>query len=195
MSRKNVDPKNGMPCDSILDNYLNYFHFSEYHEIVIDQACDKVYPVLKEIDFTDSRIIRFLFWIRGLSVKSGTLDDFIKMGFILLQEKEGEEIVLGFLGGAEGFTKVSAQEFVNVGEGNWKKAFIKGAWNFSTLQISEKITRLTTETRVLCTGKRAKIIFSIYWFFISPFSRWIRRIMLRMIKRNVEKGESDENSV
>ena len=171
----------------LLDNYLKRYHFKEYHEIVIDGACADVYPVLKEIDFTDSRIIYLLFWLRGFRVRSGTLRDFIKMGFILLEEKEEEEIVLGFLGGAGGFLKVSTPEFERAGEGDRKKGIVKGAWNFSTTQMPGNRTRLSTETRVLCTGRRAKVIFSIYWFFISPFSRWIRRIILRMIKRKMDQ--------
>ncbi len=170
----------------ILDHYLKNYHFNEYHDILIDAAPEQIYPALKRTDFSQSKIIALLFMLRGFKVKDGTLNGFIKDGFVLLQEKENEEIVLGFVAQGTRMAQFTPETFPQAGMGDPKKGTVKGAWNFHLKREGSAQTRLSTETRVLCTGKRAKRLFSVYWFFVAPFSRWIRRIILRMIKRQFQ---------
>jgi hypothetical protein len=61
----------------------------------------------------------------------------------------------------------------------------KAAWNFY-LTADASTTRLSTETRVLCFGRSARMQFRLYWFVIGFFSGWIRKEMLQMVKRNCE---------
>ncbi len=64
--------------------------------------------------------------------------------------------------------------------------FAKAAWNFFIEELGDGRVRLTTETRVRCTSGGA--LFRLYWFFVGPFSGWVRREMLRLIKEDAEKG-------
>jgi hypothetical protein len=58
-------------------------------------------------------------------------------------------------------------------------------WNFSFQEISPGQTRVGTETRIYCPTKKAKRKFSVYWFFVKPFSGLIRKELLRMIDKKV----------
>ena len=108
---------------------------------------------------------------------------FVENGFIFLDEKENDEIILGFLIGWKGLTKVPPDEFKHLQD----KRYIKGVWNFK-LSPSGENTSLSTETRVYCPTKLSRIRFSMYWFVISRFSGLIRKIMLKLIKEQAESS-------
>ena len=166
----------------LLDKYMANFDFNEIHQTEINASPAEIYPLLKKIDFTQSWVIKLLFGLRKLPKEMKNLEGFIKVGFMLLEEKDDEEIVLAFLGNKRGIHQISSAEFQDFNE----KGHVLGAWNFSLSKLAEKKTLLTTETRVFCTDKKAKFLFSLYWFFIAPFSAWTRRIMLKLIKEEAE---------
>lgn len=112
------------------------------------------------------------------------LDGFINTGFIKLEEKQNKEIVLGLLGGIKGLRTIDSSEFPGFNE----KGYVKVAWNFYVEKIGENKAVLTTETRIICTDKKAKFFFRLYWFLISFFSGLTRKIMLKLIKEDVECG-------
>ncbi|WP_281885235.1 hypothetical protein [Paenibacillus sp. YYML68] len=169
----------------LIDQYLRPRHFEEIHTITIDSTPAEVYQAIKKLDFSHSKIIRFLFWLRGMPKEALKLEGFLDIGFIKLSEKVGEEIVLGEVGRpwkANGdLRELDANQFCSFNE----SGFVKIVWNFHVAQLNEG-TRVTTITRVYCTDRVSKRIFSFYWFFIAPFSKWIRRILLRLIKKDVE---------
>jgi len=164
-----------------LSQWLEMYQFSEYHEINIEKEADHVFKVIKNVDISQSRIIRTLFKIRGLPQGMSNFYAFLENGFILLEEKENDEIILGFLIGWNGLAKVPPDEFKHLQD----KRYIKGVWNFKLAPLG-KNTVLSTETRVYCPTMLSRIRFSIYWFVISRFSGLIRIIMLRSIKEQVE---------
>lgn len=164
-----------------LDGYLPVFQISEFHEIEVDRQVDAVYLAVKKLDLSKSIVVKFLFWLRRLPPEMFTLAAFLDNGFILLEEKENEEIILGFLNSGQGLKKATPKEFSS----SSGKDSIKGVWNFKLAPIGSK-TMLSTETRVFCPTKRSLIRFSLYWFFISQFSGLIRKILLRMIKKQAE---------
>jgi hypothetical protein len=43
---------------------------------------------------------------------------------------------------------------------------------------------------VLCGDTASRRKFLAYWFFVGPFSALIRRVMLRTIRRAVEKSSA-----
>jgi hypothetical protein len=66
----------------------------------------------------------------------------------------------------------------------------KAAWNVYLAPDGDQ-TLLSTETRVLCYGRSARIQFRLYWTLIGFFSGLIRKEMLGMIKRNSERQQSN----
>ena len=166
----------------LIDKYLKKYDFNEYHEITIEAGPDEIYAIIKKLDFTQSWIVNFLFRLRGLPKAMRNLDGFIKVGFIFLEENENEEFVLGFLANQRGLKNVSPEEFIDFAQA----AYVVAAWNFHLVQVNEGETLVSTETRILGTNKAAKRFFSLYWFFISPFSAWIRKIILKMVKKEAD---------
>jgi len=110
----------------------------------------------------------------------------LKSGFIFLDEMPQQEIALGLVGkfwttsgciqrlDAAGFQKFSTP------------GFAKAGWNFSLDPRAAGVTRLHTETRVLCLDEASRRRFRFYWRFIRPFSGLVRMEVLRAIKRKAE---------
>jgi hypothetical protein len=117
-------------------------------------------------------------------------------GFLEIARVPEEEIVLAIAGRfwlphAPVVRDWKAEEFTALAPHDAAKA----AWNFyltaegngaSGIKASGIRTRLSTETRVLCFGRAARMQFRLYWFVIGFFSGWIRKEMLHMVKRNCE---------
>ncbi|MFQ6120214.1 MAG: hypothetical protein ACE5KE_10055 [Methanosarcinales archaeon] len=142
---------------------------------------------MEKIDLTNSWIIKLLFTIRRLPKQARNLKEFVNSGFILLEEKENEEMVFGLVSQPWKynvvFQKVTPDEFRIFAQ----KGYVKIVWNFYLSKIDENRTHISTETRIYCTDKKAKLKFSLYWLLISQFSGLIRKIMLKLIKREAEE--------
>src|SRR5215212_6508338 len=65
---------------------------------------------------------------------------------------------------------------------------IKIFWNFYFSEVEKNKTVVSTETRILCLTKKSKFWFSLYWFFVRPFSGIIRIEILRLIKKKAESN-------
>ncbi|HEX8247482.1 MAG TPA: hypothetical protein VF599_04800 [Pyrinomonadaceae bacterium] len=178
----------------LIDEFLPEYDFDEKHETTIRASAEKVYAALDSFDFNDSAVIRRLFWLRGLagkdecgeSSKTSNLRDMTKLNFIILGEKPCEEIVLGIAGKfwalSGDLQKLKPEEFRAFA----KEGYAKGAWNFFLSEAGEKEICLRTETRVQCLGEKSQESFRFYWWFIKPFSGWIRQEMLRLVKQKAE---------
>jgi|LGVF01.1.fsa_nt_gb hypothetical protein len=167
----------------MINKYLHSYQFSEYHEVAIEKKANVVFPIIKSVDFKKSKILKFLFTFRGLPKSMESINGFIDNGFILLDERENEEIVLGFLFGitVKEIKSVHPTSFFEFKDRN----YIKGVWNFR-INTAGNNTILSTETRVFCPTKISKIFFAIYWFLISYFSGVTRMAILKLIKQEAE---------
>ncbi|HEX8738487.1 MAG TPA: hypothetical protein VF721_24360 [Pyrinomonadaceae bacterium] len=178
----------------LIDEFLPIYDFDEKHEITIRASAEKVSAALESIDFNESTVIRWLLRLRGLSAKDGcdespktsTLRDMTKSNFVILGEKPNEEILLGIAGKfwtpAGDVQKLDAKDFAAFN----KEGYAKAAWNFTLSEVGEKEVCLKTETRVQCLGAATQESFRFYWWFIKPFSGWIRQEMLRLVKQKAE---------
>jgi hypothetical protein len=166
----------------LIDKYLSKYQFSSFHFIEFNDYPELVFSVIKTINFRKSKIISILFNLRGLPRSMDSFNGFLESGFILLEEKKDEEIVLGFLLEGKGLKKTPKKDFIKCEKGN----IVKGVWNFKITEYDSKKI-LSTETRVYCNTRRTRFLFSIYWFFISYFSGLIRKIILKLIKQELEE--------
>ncbi len=171
-----------------LDYYLPHPDFREYHQIRVQGDPEIIYQRILAFDFQESKIIRFLFWLRGLGrVKpKAEVPSDQAIGFVRLADNPPEEVVMGMAGEFWRFTpetiSLSGEDFRNFAvEGKVKVAM-------NTLlrpNAGENDYCLSTETRVAVYGRYAKFRFRLYWCLIRPFSGLIRRITLNKIKRNI----------
>ncbi len=169
------------------DKYLSSYHFYEKHTIEISAPPSKIYSLICELDVSGSRIVRFLFALRGIPTSTARgIDGWKKMGFIVLEEQPNREIILGLIGQfwkSNGKIQKSTQEgFSSFNDTN----FAKTTWNFEIIPIANNKTIVETETRIFCGAEPIRKKFAHYWFFIRPFSAIIRKEMLKIIKQKSE---------
>jgi hypothetical protein len=170
----------------LLDKYLPDYHYSEKHNIIIKAPAEKIFELARHLDVSESRFIKLLFRLRGMPSKMLNREGLQRNNFIELERTYPDEIIIGLIGQfwrPDGNLQLFKPDaFVNFG----KTGFLKSVWNFQLIAKSPSETLLTTETRVQCLGKDAHKKFSIYWFFVRPFSGLIRKAMLKSIKRKAE---------
>jgi hypothetical protein len=167
---------------SMLDKYLPRYHFSETHKILINAKPERIWRAAEEMDMSGSKVIRFLFWLRGMpkdSLKTKGLDWKI---FTELERHKNDEFIVGLIGqfwkpngNLQRFKPEEFTSFSNAG-------FAKGVMNFQLRSENKDQTWVVTTTRVQINDRKPRFLFSCYWFFVRPFSGLIRREMLKAIK-------------
>jgi hypothetical protein len=175
----------------LIDDFLPNYDVHERHRIKVYAPIERVYAEIRRLDISQAKLSMFLFRLRGISAPSVfTLDDFLKMRFILLGEKPNEELLLGLVGRfwtlKGGLCRLDAEGYRRFN----KPGFAKAAWNFSLSEQPDNSILLGTETRVYCPDDVSRRRFRLYWLFVGGFSGLIRREVLRAIKRNAERFRS-----
>jgi hypothetical protein len=167
----------------LINKYVPNFQFSEVHKTIVDGRANETYNSTLELDLSKSKVIEFLFRLRGLPFHHKKLSEVNgNMKFTLLEEIPYSEFLYGFWFS----TKTEWVRDLNEFKQDSPKYNAKSAWSFSFNERSDGTTEIITETRVLCMNRKSKLIFSIYWFFIRPFSGLIRIEMLRLIKNKLK---------
>ncbi|SIO19128.1 hypothetical protein [Halodesulfovibrio marinisediminis] len=170
----------------LLDSLLPEFDAVEYHEITVNKPVESVFDALKCVDFGASKTIATLFKLRGIPSTHLTIQGLVDQGhFSLLGEESPHELVLGLMVNKAPVPIESGEAFAT----NSVAARMRIGCNYQCSRIDDTTTRLSTETRVAVTGTMSKVFFHCYWLFIKPFSGWIRRIMLRLVKEKAEGME------
>ncbi len=177
-----------------IDEYMPRFDVRERHRVTVNAPADVVYAAMRSVDLGNSPLISWLFRLRelpaALSGRRGrrlglNIDGLLKSGFVLLEKREGDEILLGLIGRfwtpTGDIQRVSREEFRAFD----RPGFAAVAWNFR-LRPGKTGIVLSTETRIKCSTRRTRMLFRAYWTFVGPFSRLIRREMLRLVKREAE---------
>jgi len=169
----------------LIDDFMPKYDFVETHDIRIRAKAESVYQALWEFDACESRITRWLFFLRGLPSDKMTLNDLKRVRFEILDQIINRELVIGLAGR---FWSINGS-LQNVNGENFrqfdKRGFAKAAWNFS-IDAEGADTRLKTETRIQCLDDESRKSFGFYWTFIQPFSGLIRMEMLKSVKKKAE---------
>ncbi|HJP64996.1 MAG TPA: hypothetical protein VKA30_01680 [Actinomycetota bacterium] len=190
---------------ALIDRHLPTFDVCEYHEVLVEAPADTTYRAARGLDLARSRPVRALFGLRaavslltprlgvaqyGSFLRGGRLsiDDLREGGFVVLEERPGQEIVLGAIGkfwrAAGGVRRIDAADFVPFDQ----PGYAKGVMNFRVRAARGGASTVSTETRVLCTDAGARRAFHRYWRLIGPFSSLIRRRALAMVKADAERS-------
>jgi hypothetical protein len=171
----------------LIDSYLPGYDFRTCRSILIESSSTAIYQQLLVADLSRSSTITLLFRLRGLRPDFHTIRDLEKLGFTLLQENPGEEILFGMITHHARFSDcrpgITAAEFLEQGD----RGTIKAVINFHVTELAATHSRISTETRIWCGSRGMKWKFSLYWLVVKPFSLWIRKLMLRQLKRQLER--------
>jgi len=169
----------------LIDKYMPCWDYAKSNQIQLNNKEIPVISNINDVDFAKSKIIKILFFLRGLPAKKLNLNNAIRSGFILL-DQNNDEIVLGLIAQPWKFKGNIMHTTPEVFSQFDQSDYIKAAWNF---RVDKKLEDLyvTTETRVYCTSKSAQKKFTFYWLIISFFSGVIRKEMLKIIKKELFK--------
>jgi hypothetical protein len=171
---------------SLLERFLPDCQFRKVHSILIQAEPARVAAVLRDLDLSRSPWIRFLFALRGLPHSELTWDRIQSLRFCILGEIPDREFALGVVGQfwtLKGhLQKVDAEGFLRFD----KPGYAKAVWHFGVEPAGPGQSRLHTETRIQCLGDRAYRKFRRYWNFIAPFSAFIRKKTLQLIRQTAE---------
>jgi hypothetical protein len=150
----------------LIDKYLPGWTYHEYHQKTVNASAKECFLATKDLDLKRSSITVFLMKLRRLPVTDLRFEGFLKnMCFKYLEENPYTEFV------------------IDASQRN-----IKIFWNFYFSEVEKNKTVVSTETRILCLTKKSKFWFSLYWFFVRPFSGIIRIEILRLIKKKAESS-------
>jgi hypothetical protein len=150
----------------LIDKYLPDYTYKEFHKKIINASAKECFLITKNLDMGKSFTTRVLMKLRGLPTKDLNLQRFINnICFKYLEDDPYKEFII-----------------------DASQRGIKIIWNFYFKEIHENKTMVSTETRILCLTNKSKLLFSMYWFFIKPFSGLIRLEMLRLIKKKAENN-------
>jgi hypothetical protein len=173
----------------LIDQAMPAYDRRELHRRTIDAPPDAVWDAVHGLTGDQLRLMRLLVGMRTLGRRrengGGTvLEGFRRMGFRVIAEDPGRELVIAGIGRfwepSGGLRRVEgAEQFAAFDEPGYAKV----AFNF-VLEDGE----LSTETRIAGTDDRARRRFRLYWLLIRPGSGLIRREWLGAIAKRATAG-------
>jgi len=189
----------------LLDLYLPQYDVTETHAVIVDADTELTWQAARRGDLSQSAVTRALLELRSLPnrlrwVLKGqpartarpplNLDDMKRVGFLLLGERPGHEIVFGSVvqpwkavtdDGPS--PQVEADQFATFDT----PGYVKVAFNIRVEPYGSRRSLITTETRTAATDPASLRRFSRYWLVVGPTSALIRRLMLRIVKSDAER--------
>ena len=176
-----------------IDDFMPLYDIRMKHRELASASAGTIYSAVRRTDLGTSWLIRLLFRVRGLPRSALHLNGLISLGFIPLIDLPDRELLLGIVGKfwtpSGSLVRVAPHDFTSFEEDGYAKA----ALAIAIRPIAAEETEVVTETRVKTYGQSARLKFRLYWSVIAPFSRLIRREMLRLIRvhaSSVSEGES-----
>ncbi len=189
----------------LLERCLPRYDVTEAHAVVVDADTNVTWQAARRGDLSRSAVIRALLELRSLPnrlqrVRKGhpaesarpplNLDDMERVGFLLLGERPGHEIVFGAIvqpwkavTDNEPGPQVEADRFATFDT----PGYVKVAFNIRVEPYGRGRSLVTTETRTAATDPASLHRFSRYWLLVGPMSALIRRLMLRIVKSDAER--------
>jgi len=184
----------------LIDTYLPKYDARTYHESRVAADPLTAFAVLRAVNLEQSAIVRMLFAVRTLPARllapdrvearpketRSFLESMLQMGWVILEEAPGQELVAGTVTqpwvASVRFRGITPAEFVAFEE----PAFTKIVWNIAARE-SDGGAIISTETRVLATSPGARRKFRNYWRVAGPGSKFIRRIALAKVRRELRR--------
>lgn len=185
---------------TLLDDTLPVYDVAARYRTQVRAGPTVVYHALWHADIGGSLLIRFLVllrgapgWLTGRRCRTRThrfhsLGDVLGLGFGVVAERPGDEVVLGTVG--RFWRLVGESRAATPADFNTPLAtgLARAAWNFRAVDAGGGCTELSTETRVQCADPGTRRRFRWYWGMVAPASGWIRREMLRVVRQTAERS-------
>lgn len=193
-----------------MDEFSPHFDVAVVHSEVFRAVPADCYRAATEVDLFQAPLARALLGIRALprrvagrlrvctstalapeaSPSTFRLKDLVGLGWILLGETPGVELVLGQVSrpwqavADPTDAPTTPEEFTNFGEPGYAK--IAAGLRIDPYGNDSSI--VTIETRVVLTDDESRRRFRRYWLVIGPFSSFIRRMALRLVAAELDRA-------
>lgn len=199
----------GVGSRLLIDQFLPAYDFAVVHAQVFRTPASRCHSAASELDLFRAPLIRTLIGIRALPQRvAGSLSgrrtagphessrrtfrfpDMVDLGWILLGETPGVEMVLGQVSrpwqGVATSTNAptTAEQFTSFEQ----PGFAKIATSLRTDPYGNDSSILTMETRVALTDDESRRRFRRYWLAIGPFSSLIRRLAMRLLANDLRRS-------
>jgi hypothetical protein len=182
--------------DSLLDRFIAEPDVVEHHQIAINAPADVVLAEAKEMELLKSPVVRAIIRAREIATggepdsrphPQGLLAQMLSIGWVVLSERAGREVVLGAVTKpwetAPVFRSIPPDQFREFAE----PGFVKIAWTLRADPVDDERSIFHTETRASTTDSEARERFRTYWSLVAPGVDLIRLAMLRPLRRAAER--------
>lgn len=182
--------------DDLLDRFMPVYDVVERHQIDVAAPADVTLLAACEQDLLRLPLIRTIFKARELALgarpadtalPSGLLASTLKLGWGVLAEVPGRQIVVGAVTrpweADVVFRAMPPDEFAAF----WEPDLVKIVWTLRADPIDDETSIFRTETRAVATDAAARDRFRCYWAFASPGIGLIRMLSLPPLKRDAER--------
>jgi hypothetical protein len=181
--------------DALLDRFVPVYEVAERHEIRVAAPASITYAAAREVDLNRSPLVRAIFRGRELLMRAPKgeassqpfLDQVLAIGWGVLAEEPGREIVLGAVTqpwqSEVHFHALPPSAFAAFHEPGYAKI----VWTLSVQPIGPTRSVFRTETRVATTDAESRSRFRRYWAVFSPGIILIRRATLHLVKDEAER--------
>jgi hypothetical protein len=189
-------PPRPAEADALLDRFMPSYEVAERHHVRVKAPSHITFTTAGQLDLQQSRIVSAIFRTREIVLGAegakdarpeGLLADMKSLGWAVLAEDPGREIVLGAVTqpwqADVVFRGLEPSAFAAFSE----PGYVKIAWNLRADPIGGGHSIFRTETRVTTTDPTARMRFRWYWARFSPGIVLIRRLMLRLLKTEAER--------
>jgi hypothetical protein len=185
-----------LPSDPVLDRFIPSPEVAAHHEIAVAAPAAVVLAAAKQMQALDLPLVSTIIKLRELALggepdrrqhPQGLLDQMVSIGWVVLAEIAGREIVLGAVTqpweAAPVFRSIPAAEFASFAE----PGYVKIVWTLRADPVDETHSLFSTDTLVATTDPEARRRFRRYWSYVAPGVELIRVAMLRPLKREAER--------
>lgn len=184
--------------DDLLDRFILRYDVYERHTILVNAPPDVTLAAARNQDILTSPLISAIFktraWVLGSSPETATrpqglLGATLSMGWRVLEERPGQEIVVGAATrpwqGNVTFRGISPDAFAAFQEPD----YVKIVWTLRVDPLDDGgRCQFITETRAVATDTEAAQKFRRYWALASPGISLIRRLGLPSLKASAERS-------
>lgn len=190
-------------CHVLIDDYMPSWNVRSHHQIAVHASREETFAAVRNADLGAHPVVRAMLGLRALpsalaanripelrerAFRAITLAEFEGQGFRILEENPPSDLLIGL----EGAFWKPGGDLRTVSPATFKEPVPAGraraAWSFTVESISATQSVLATETRVLAGDPAALRWFRVYWVLVGWGSGLIRRLMLRSIKAEAERG-------
>jgi hypothetical protein len=185
----------GEEIDPVLDTFMPKYDVAERHRVPVDAPAAVTFSALVDLDLDESPLVRAIFKGREILLGAEPVKDLPrglialtkKLGWVVLAEMPGHEIVMGAVAqpweANVVFRSIASEQFAAFNEPD----HVKIVWTLRADPNGPSRSIARSETRALATDASARRKFRWYWARFSAGIVLIREVSLQLVKKSAER--------